>query len=50
MAIEGANGTKNFFDKRQIAQQAGTAIALHHFVDGTAKVDVHDNRNRVLHR
>ncbi len=33
--------SKNLFDKRQIAQQAGTAIALHHFVDGTAEVDVH---------
>ena len=39
---------QDLFHQRQIAQQSRTAVALHHFVDRAAEVDVDDIESKIL--
>ena len=44
----GADFAQQAFHQRQIAQQAGAAVALDHFVDGAAEVEIEDVEAQIL--
>src|SRR5579871_2855435 len=46
----GANFPQNVFHQRKIAQQSGTAVALHYLIDGAAEVDIHNVEPEILAR